>query len=973
MHLKYLIPFFLTFLSVSFADAQEPFAIHINQTNGLPSNAVYQIYQDTKGYIWFATQEGLTRYDGFAFKTYKCDEQVSTAGSCIKEDAFGRIWYENFDGSLYYVWHDTLFALAQKSVFNFAPFAITRKHLMIVHLNSIDVYDLKTLSFVQKITIPSTTNFFESSFAIGDDFYFVLNDLIYRLGNDLKITRSDFLANKVEKIKQVYAADSIVFVLSKLNNHRSLYTFDRNLNHPETLPIPHPQLIQGANFIDGKFWIHTVSGTYVYNHPDDSSNEHTVFLKGKSVSGVLKDRQGNYWFSTTSDGAYLIPDLKNKLYPTKDFSPLKITQSSLGFLLANKEGLFLNFKPDQNFGQKTEIKATNSNVQSELYYLYTDKSSDDIIYSARGMTIIPKLNFSSAREYDVALKEIVRIDSQYYAFAANGFCGLIKTPDFQKGKSSVWDSLYQAGLGKGLNIHAKLVENIRGRCISFDKKYNTIYCSGNKGFYKITPYATQSISMNGSPFYASKIVCCQGRLYALNTKGNFYQIEKEKQFILLNSKFGIAEHDIKYLRQFDSILLLVSSRLIHYVNLNTLNHHILKVTIAPSAVSDLYLKDSSIYFVTKAGIVESRVDFGHEKSNQTLFRINGFVVNDITQQDFQNKTFDYRQNDISIHFSLLDFGSVPLQSLFYKLNEEDWRALPQESRNLQFKALSPGQYNITFKLGEKLLEQKVVFTIDSPFWSKWWFIFICISILALSGYSYYRWQISLLSRQIRLLNEKVALEQSLGKSILTSIKSQMNPHFFYNALNTIQAYIFTNDKRNASIYLSKFSKLTRMILEMSEQEFISLQAEIQALTLYLELEKMRFDDDFEFELKVDHEVDVEMIKIPSMLIQPYAENAIKHGLMHRKGNKHLSIQIVKEAQFLKVIIDDNGIGRDKSEEMKKVKKEKYTSFSTRANEQRLEILNRNSKLKVVLKIEDKMDENNRSLGTRVCLFIPIEL
>ncbi|MBK7959622.1 MAG: histidine kinase [Bacteroidetes bacterium] len=404
-----------------------------------------------------------------------------------------------------------------------------------------------------------------------------------------------------------------------------------------------------------------------------------------------------------------------------------------------------------------------------------------------------------------------------------------------------------------------------------------------------------------------------------------------------------------------------------------MRHHIVDINISSSAIHDLYLENGQIYFLTKEGIVVSKLNFKNENPDETIFQINQFRVNEIPQQDFQNKTFHHKQNDISIHFSMLDFGSVQLQPLFYKLNDEDWKIISPENRSLQFKALSPGKYIVTFKLGNQILISDVRFIIGAPFWMNWWFILLCITIVSIAVYTYYKWQISLLSGQIKLLNQKVELEQSLGKSILTSIKSQMNPHFFYNALNTIQAYIFTNDKRNASVYLGKFSKLTRMILEMSEQEFIPLQSEIQALTLYLELEKMRFDDDFVFELKVDHSVDVEMIKIPSMLIQPYAENAIKHGLMHRRGNKLLSIQMMKDGQFLKVIIDDNGIGRAKSEEMKKVKQEKHTSFSTRANEQRLEILNKNYKQKVVLEIEDKMDGQGNSLGTQVRLFIPIGL
>jgi LytS/YehU family sensor histidine kinase len=136
----------------------------------------------------------------------------------------------------------------------------------------------------------------------------------------------------------------------------------------------------------------------------------------------------------------------------------------------------------------------------------------------------------------------------------------------------------------------------------------------------------------------------------------------------------------------------------------------------------------------------------------------------------------------------------------------------------------------------------------------------------------------------KLMEEKFELEKELNRSVLTSIKSQLNPHFFYNALNTIQSFVYMDDRKNASNYLGRFSKLTRTILEMSEKETISLKEEIEALTLYLELEKMRFEDSFSFEMNYQG-VDAELENIPPMLIQPYVENAVKHGLLHKKGNK----------------------------------------------------------------------------------------
>ena len=203
--------------------------------------------------------------------------------------------------------------------------------------------------------------------------------------------------------------------------------------------------------------------------------------------------------------------------------------------------------------------------------------------------------------------------------------------------------------------------------------------------------------------------------------------------------------------------------------------------------------------------------------------------------------------------------------------------------------------------------------------------------------------------------------------MLTSIKSQMNPHFFYNALNTIQSFIFTDDKKNASIYLSKFSKLTRMILEMSDKETVRLAEEINALTLYLDIEKVRFDTDFEFTIEVDNELDIDLINIPSMIIQPYVENAVKHGLLHKKGAKQLTIHLSRNATHLMIQIDDNGIGRARANELNQRKTDRHQSFATAANQKRLELLNSGRNTSVVIQYIDKPNGG----GTTVIISIPI--
>jgi len=198
----------------------------------------------------------------------------------------------------------------------------------------------------------------------------------------------------------------------------------------------------------------------------------------------------------------------------------------------------------------------------------------------------------------------------------------------------------------------------------------------------------------------------------------------------------------------------------------------------------------------------------------------------------------------------------------------------------------------------------------------------------------------------------------------------MNPHFFFNAINNIQSYIFTNDTKEASQYLSKFSKLTRKILEFSDVDTISLKEEIESLQLYLELQQMRFKD---LHFTIDsHNIDnLEQIKIPTMMYQPYVENAILHGLSHSLKPKNLEITFALETQHTLIgIIKDNGIGRIKSAELNSLNTNKPKSFATKANLERIQLLNKDQ-YKITVKYADLYTEDGESNGTQVTIKIEL--
>ena len=254
-----------------------------------------------------------------------------------------------------------------------------------------------------------------------------------------------------------------------------------------------------------------------------------------------------------------------------------------------------------------------------------------------------------------------------------------------------------------------------------------------------------------------------------------------------------------------------------------------------------------------------------------------------------------------------------------------------------------------------------------------------IAFLAIALIAYFLFSRFKAKKKNELLETKLAEAQKLLEaekkatdSELKALKSQMNPHFIFNALNSIQAQFMYGDKITANEHLNNFTYLTRQILEVSGKKQIPIATEIEILTKYLDLEKMRFAKDFEYNITVSNTIDQDYHKLPPMLLQPFIENAVKHGLMHKKGLKTISInfEIDAKEEYLIYTIIDNGIGREKSTEIKSKNKSQHNSFSTQSIEERLSLLNKKLQLNHLIVYEDILG-NEGVAGTKVVINIPI--
>lgn len=254
---------------------------------------------------------------------------------------------------------------------------------------------------------------------------------------------------------------------------------------------------------------------------------------------------------------------------------------------------------------------------------------------------------------------------------------------------------------------------------------------------------------------------------------------------------------------------------------------------------------------------------------------------------------------------------------------------------------------------------------------------VVVGLLVLCMALFYIYQIRLKKRaelaeiQLQKAKETLQLERKLSQAELNTIRSQMNPHFLFNAFNSIQEYIILNERELASDYLGKFSDLMRLFLDQSRQKTIVLEDEIETLSLYLDLEKIRFEETLQITIHCDEILDTSHIEIPPMLIQPFIENSLKHGLATKIGTKKINVSFTKNNNYLTCTVEDNGVGRKQAALINEQKMRKHKSFATSATQNRIDLLNVGKENKINIKITDLYNAEGETTGTRVLINIPI--
>jgi hypothetical protein len=329
----------------------------------------------------------------------------------------------------------------------------------------------------------------------------------------------------------------------------------------------------------------------------------------------------------------------------------------------------------------------------------------------------------------------------------------------------------------------------------------------------------------------------------------------------------------------------------------------------------------------------------------------------------------HTDNNIRITYNGISFRDAKSLEYRYQLTPIDTGWNSTFANTVVYPDLSPGFYKFTVQVrtgnGKWFYDNSSFnFKINKPYWVTWWFILIVCSIGVIVIGGMFRFKISQTYKEHEIANTLLQTE-------LKALRAQINPHFIFNSINSIQDFIFSNEPEEANEYLTKFAILMRKILQNSEKKVISLHDEIEFLEVYLQLESLRLSDKFEYEIFVDEGLDTDDLFLPPMLLQLYIENAILHGLAPLDHKGKLNISFTLKNNCLLCIIKDNGIGRKKSEEQKMNKQiNHHKSFGMRTTNDRIEAINKSDDSKIEISIIDLIYEGQNTFGTEIILKFP---
>lgn len=898
------IVLFILMWNFSFGQEYTNFSV----TEGLPSNRVYRLVQDKQGFVWALTDKGMARFNGKEFKTFTTRNGLPTNDIWdIRIGPDNKVWYFSKSTSLGYIQNDSVYSfpscVTQTVMYPAVTFQMGNTFVFGNISGSTSLIDgcWQQSSDVEKIKLPLEKKKILTEKEQRDVLAYLHRS--FRAVFDVDEADRDFN-------RRCVSHDSLLVMM--YSEGYDLYNIYNGKTYIGSLPMelnPHDAFYDRITFANDEIQL-TGFGYIAPLNKDYTISELIQIPDAIQANFSFRDRTGNIWSATFANGIYMLPQIERDIVHLLQGKKVKLFCTETAPVIANvlDDGFYEYNEDTKNFRQLVSEKGFIHSAKyiPELQTYYFISESHIFLLNKKG-----KIKKVSNSEW------VIKSLSFYNGFLYGNTSGGIMKLDVES--LEILDSHVQYGIIDLVQFQNRLVLGTSKGLAYFEK--GTIQTN------IIAAELFQKPILKLYPTADSLLLVCTNGFGAYLTDFENALLLPGSEYLSIESAF-VAD---------DEIWLTSEVGVLHYSKIGEEYYLGEKLDetngFLPKEINSIVVLEEEIMLGTDNGVVI--IPKNQKKIDQVLdvyFEKATFNSESLLGN---KKDFLYASNnDLSISVSSIDYSHLGQDISFeYRLMpiQKDWSKTT--STEIYFADLPPNDYQIWIRKGTR--EKSMRFTIMPLWWqrieSKLALALLIVLILGLVIYKYQKFQIK------KKLNA-ITIQKKIAENELYALRAQMNPHFVFNSLASIQYYINENDFEISEKYLVKFSKLIRQFFELSKEKEIPLETEINLLKNYLDIEKLRFKEKLEYHINLDPSLNLQQTTIPSMLLQPIVENAVNHGIFNKVKTGYIDLNFMNNGQneFLVEIVD-NGVGFANS---KKKLDGKISSSTVLGN--RLEILNRSN-------------------------------
>lgn len=952
------------FLSImSKAYSQEYSFTNLTSKNGLAGNQVYTMAQDSSGFIWFGTESGLSRFDGSKFVNYTSKDGLpDNEVLALFVDSKNRLWISYFKNAIAYYSNGRFYTGSNDSVL--------RKLVLRESVNSfsedsngnIYVLDNSELNVISNNTVVTY-----SKESLGKE---IFGSVGRRKSGGVWLGYGDVLYSlKSQKLKpekrfsypsfhSAYSSvtENVLVWRNELYSQTIFVSETKNFKIPFDLKVLKTLIVK-----DSIVAICKRDGVYLYDLNDSTKNKH--LLQNQLISYAFIDNENNWWFSTLGKGVFKLnsQDFLNYRIPLNRERNLSVTAiEALNSTLILGTDLGYLYKYRLSDQRKIEFKKEAENVievQQPVSKIVKLRDGNYLIGTPSAVFVYDSLLNCGILKAFVVVKDIYEDETGELLLATSANVISLKRPSLIT-QDTIWPS----------------------RATAITKISNSYYIGTLNGLRKATYYSGRykedKINIISDRISSLKKDRYGGLWIATLGNGVFY-IKNDSIIKHFDTKNGLISNICRSLAIDESSLWITTDKGVSEVNLNDKDRMV-------SFAESNGLASEEISSITTfpnlnlvaAGSSEGFTVFRNQafsSNSKCVMRIIGFRANDslLNWSDSVRVSLSNQFNNVEFEYTGISFTALGDVKYFYRLMGFDsvWKVTDQTVLN--YTQLPSGNYEFQIRAQNRfgIISETISlpFLISKGFWELSIVRFLLLALSVLFIYLIVRWRLNIQARKnaeaMMVQNKITELEQQV-------LRTQMNPHFIYNSLNSIQQYVIDKDVVGANQYISSFSKLLRKTLDLTSKTKISLYDELSFLENYLNLERMKFEDDFKVVTSGFDDQTLKDIWVPPLILQPFAENAIRHGVRNRNDKLgRIEVHVTKLKGEIQVIIQDNGIGMNASRSINETK-QMHQSKGLLLSLDRINNFEEYSN-KIKIHIEDADSKDKMYPGVRIILSVLI--